>query len=284
MSSNGLPVYGKIFLGFSLPDTTQPSGSNQTLDSMRSTSTISRNFPGDRTSQSTSTSITPSLRPQSSTVNLTQLMTRSPQHGAVSSAEAPGVSNPTATRVVHDDTGDRLPEGWEHRIDALGRNYYVDHNTRRTTWNRPDSQQNRPQPRPQSRTQPRTLPAPTSVTSTVSATPTPATSEVPLPVGWEERRTPEGRSYYVDHSNRTTSWVDPRRTQGQYLAPVAGVNSSLGPLPSGWEMRLTPTGRVVSDLFHTIDINYMSPYDTVLRRSFDKGNVRLNLTGVQTGN
>ncbi|KAI0235945.1 E3 ubiquitin-protein ligase pub1 [Massospora cicadina] len=68
----------------------------------------------------------------------------------------------------------------------------------------------------------------------------------------EQRYTPEGRSYFVDHNTRTTTWVDPRRQQyvrmyGQndqqvtlHQQPV----SQLGPLPSGWEMRLTNTARV----------------------------------------
>lgn len=30
-----------------------------------------------------------------------------------------------------------LPAGWEEKIDGNGRTYYVDHNTRRTTWQRP---------------------------------------------------------------------------------------------------------------------------------------------------
>lgn len=73
-----------------------------------------------------------------------------------------------------------------------------------------------------------------------------------MPNGWEERYTPEGRPYYVDHNTRTTTWVDPRR---QTIIRVMGPNgqgsalqpqtiSQLGPLPSGWEMRLTNTARV----------------------------------------
>jgi E3 ubiquitin-protein ligase NEDD4 len=76
-----------------------------------------------------------------------------------------------------------------------------------------------------------------------------------LPAGWEQRHTPEGRAYFVDHNNRTTSWVDPRR---QHYIRMYGHNagsnnnttiqqqpvSQLGPLPSGWEMRLTNTARV----------------------------------------
>jgi E3 ubiquitin-protein ligase NEDD4 len=74
-----------------------------------------------------------------------------------------------------------------------------------------------------------------------------------LPSGWEQRHTPEGRPYFVDHNTRTTTWVDPRRQQyirmyGQNAPGNTTVQhqpvSQLGPLPSGWEMRLTNTARV----------------------------------------
>ncbi|KAF9919353.1 hypothetical protein FBU30_011073, partial [Linnemannia zychae] len=76
----------------------------------------------------------------------------------------------------------------------------------------------------------------------------------PLPAGWEQRLTPEGRPYYVDHNTRSTTWVDPRRQQYVRMAdPRNSSNqvavhqqpvSQLGALPSGWEMRLTNTARV----------------------------------------
>ncbi|KAH9972281.1 hypothetical protein BGW80DRAFT_1459900 [Lactifluus volemus] len=31
----------------------------------------------------------------------------------------------------------------------------------------------------------------------------------PLPLGWEARRTPQGRIYYVDHNTRSTTWTRP---------------------------------------------------------------------------
>ncbi|XP_076261028.1 WW domain-containing transcription regulator protein 1-like isoform X2 [Rhynchophorus ferrugineus] len=34
----------------------------------------------------------------------------------------------------------------------------------------------------------------------------------PLPPGWEQARTPEGQVYYLDHTTRTTTWEDPRKT------------------------------------------------------------------------
>lgn len=177
-----------------------------------------------------------------------------------------------------------LPPGWERRLDPLGRTYYVDHNTRTTTWNRPSPNQNvnhvvhdnetnaaRDQHSRRlladdmvdaSNTQPgaqRTTSATAHASSTNTSTAALAASNHittagsgSLPPGWEERYTPEGRPYYVDHNTRTTTWVDPRR---QAVIRVMGPNgqspslqpqtmSQLGPLPSGWEMRLTSTARV----------------------------------------
>jgi len=73
-----------------------------------------------------------------------------------------------------------------------------------------------------------------------------------LPSGWEERVTPEGRRYYVDHNTASTTWLDPRRQapassvllSGQTPQMQAQITNQLGPLPSGWEMRLTSQARV----------------------------------------
>ena len=179
-----------------------------------------------------------------------------------------------------------LPPGWERRIDPLGRTYYVDHNTRTTTWNRPSADQsvntdNRDNETNAARDQHSrrvladdmvdtgranaqsnvhragsTTPQPTS--NNTSSAALAASNNVTtagtgsLPAGWEERYTPEGRPYFVDHNTRTTTWVDPRRQtvirvvgpNGQNTALQPQAISQLGPLPSGWEMRLTSTARV----------------------------------------
>jgi hypothetical protein len=36
--------------------------------------------------------------------------------------------------------------------------------------------------------------------------------EQPLPPGWESGETADGISYFVNHNNQTTTWVDPRLT------------------------------------------------------------------------
>ncbi|KAI9889943.1 MAG: hypothetical protein M1814_004666 [Vezdaea aestivalis] len=185
------------------------------------------------------------------------------------------------------DAQGNLPTGWERREDNLGRTYYVDHTTRTTTWNRPTDSFNPQDQRNQidqntqmerQRHQNRMLPEDRTGASSPglqqqsppSQPPPPAGNSPPtsmvatgettagsgdLPAGWEQRQTPEGRFYFVDHNTRTTTWVDPRRQQ--YIRmfnnnPNATANSmiqqqpvsQLGPLPSGWEMRLTNTARV----------------------------------------
>lgn len=207
-------------------------------------------------------------------------------------ANAPAVNGsapqPRATAQMSpfEDAQGRLPAGWERREDNLGRTYYVDHNTRSTSWNRPtqastsenrgdreaatqvERQRHQNRTLPEDRTgansptlsQQQQTPPPNANGSTHSpgqgtlmhtGATSPGTGE--LPPGWEQRWTPEGRAYFVDHNTRTTTWVDPRRQQ--YIRMYGGQNnaggtiqqqpvSQLGPLPSGWEMRLTNTARV----------------------------------------
>lgn len=198
-----------------------------------------------------------------------------------------GPSRQASQLSPFEDAQGRLPAGWERREDNLGRTYYVDHNTRTTSWNRPtangvESQNSREaatqveRQRHQNRTLPEDRTGANSPTISAQQSPqgsptapsggapstngnttvhtgatSPGTGE--LPPGWEQRWTPEGRPYFVDHNTRTTTWVDPRRQQ--YIRMYGGQNntngqiqqqpvSQLGPLPSGWEMRLTNTARV----------------------------------------
>ncbi|XP_066994660.1 E3 ubiquitin-protein ligase Su(dx) isoform X1 [Anabrus simplex] len=135
-----------------------------------------------------------------------------------------------------------LPPGWEIRRDPRGRIYYVDHNTRTTTWQRPNSErlqhyqhwQGERAHVVQQGNQRFLYPQHTAAT----------TSSVPeqeedslgaLPAGWEKRVQPDGRVYFVNHKNRTTQWEDPR-TQGQEI----GADEAA--LPPGWEIRLTEDG------------------------------------------
>uniref|UniRef100_A0A7N6BNW0 E3 ubiquitin-protein ligase n=1 Tax=Anabas testudineus TaxID=64144 RepID=A0A7N6BNW0_ANATE len=158
---------------------------------------------------------------------------------ACASGAGGGSSNSSATvttdaakprqQVSSAGSSDPLPPGWEQRKDPHGRTYYVDHNTRTTTWERPQ----------------------------------------PLPPGWERRVDDRGRIYYVDHNTRTTTWQRPtmesvrnfeqwqsQRSQLQgamhqfnqrYLysaSMMSAENDPLGPLPPGWERRVDSNDRV----------------------------------------
>lgn len=122
-----------------------------------------------------------------------------------------------------------LPPGWERRADPRGRIYYVDHNTRTTTWQRPNADMmNNIQQFHQWR-QNRTIAhvGDRSLFPTVAVAGDEALG--PLPDGWEKRVDSSNRVYFVNHRNRTTQWEDPR-TQGIVQED---------PLPEGWEMRYT---------------------------------------------
>ncbi|KAF9466383.1 HECT-domain-containing protein [Collybia nuda] len=263
--------------------------------SSHATATESVSMPSPNVTAPSSTDLEQSQ--QSPTTSSRPTSTTSPSVSAAATSASGAPSAPTSAGAATQNTQMRnfnpsedqygvLPPGWERRIDPLGRTYYVDHNTRTTTWNRPSAsaaannqaqdtetnaardqhsrriladdllEANNPTYRSASTTGSSTSP---SAQSTAAAAAPAATTTNPttagsgtLPNGWEERYTPEGRPYYVDHNTRTTTWVDPRRQtiirvmgpsgQGSNLQPQ--TISQLGPLPSGWEMRLTSTARV----------------------------------------
>lgn len=97
-----------------------------------------------------------------------------------------------------------------------------------------------------------------------------------LPPGWGIRRTPEGRLYYVNYKEKTTTWerplneskegiqkslpegweisfsdkdgrcyfIDHSTKTTSWVRPVPGHHSTTGPLPKGWERRSLADGRI----------------------------------------
>ncbi|XP_040831592.1 protein KIBRA isoform X2 [Ochotona curzoniae] len=61
--------------------------------------------------------------------------------------------------------------------------------------------------------------------------------ELPLPEGWEEARDFDGKVYYIDHTSRTTSWIDPR---DRYTKPLTFADCISDELPLGWEEAYDP--------------------------------------------
>ncbi|AQZ15594.1 RSP5 (YER125W) [Zygosaccharomyces parabailii] len=287
-SNDGMAVSGRLIVVLSKQRSTASSSTARTSSrSSADTSGAAATSTTAAASSGTSGSNSGSQRAgTSSTRNHTRSHSgaRTPRSTAASVEQTlqNGAANAMSTRQYSsfEDQYGRLPPGWERRTDNFGRTYYVDHNTRTTTWKRPTLDQteaersgqltaNTEMQRRQHRG--RTLPSGSNDSSSVTVQTGPE-SQTPavngsaaaafaatggttsgfgeLPSGWEQRFTPEGRAYFVDHNTRTTTWVDPRRQQ--YIRTYGPTNttiqqqpvSQLGPLPSGWEMRLTNTARV----------------------------------------
>ncbi|XP_054611461.1 protein KIBRA [Dunckerocampus dactyliophorus] len=61
--------------------------------------------------------------------------------------------------------------------------------------------------------------------------------ELPLPEGWEEARDFDGKVYYIDHINQSTSWIDPR---DRHTKPLTFADCIGDELPVGWEEAYDP--------------------------------------------
>ncbi|KAI0318350.1 hypothetical protein OF83DRAFT_1082963 [Amylostereum chailletii] len=284
-SSLGVTGANASSLSVATPDaglSRSPSSQANTVDS--ATSHMPMPSPSVQEVQSSPSTATDSTCPVSTSSAIAP-PSGAPPRAVVAGSVSAGTAVVASNQANHnfnptEDQFGPLPDGWERRIDPLGRTYYVDHNTRSTTWNRPSQSQavnthaqegetnaardqhsrrvlvddlleanaNGPRP-PAAGAPPAANTAAAAVVASSNAT-TAGTGQ--LPAGWEERYTPEGRPYYVDHNTRTTTWVDPRRQtiirvmgpNGQNTALQPQTISQLGPLPSGWEMRLTSTARV----------------------------------------
>eukprot|EP00066_Takifugu_rubripes_P019352 XP_011608618.1 PREDICTED: E3 ubiquitin-protein ligase NEDD4 isoform X4 [Takifugu rubripes] len=93
-----------------------------------------------------------------------------------------------------------LPAGWEVRSAPNGRPFFIDHNTKSTTWNDPRLRSQIPPQRRRDSLDPNDL--------------------GPLPPGWEERVHSDGRIFYIDHNTRITQWEDPRLQSSAITGPA----------------------------------------------------------------
>ncbi|XP_038662315.1 NEDD4-like E3 ubiquitin-protein ligase WWP2 isoform X2 [Scyliorhinus canicula] len=120
-----------------------------------------------------------------------------------------------------------LPPGWEKRVDQRGRFYYVDHNTRTTTWQRPTAETVRNFEQWQSQRnqlQGAMQHFNQRFLYQSSGISTDNDGLGPLLAGWEKRQD-NGRVYFVNHNTRTTQWEDPR-TQGAKSGSPAAYDRS----------------------------------------------------------
>ncbi|XP_052891587.1 E3 ubiquitin-protein ligase Nedd-4 isoform X2 [Anopheles moucheti] len=109
--------------------------------------------------------------------------------------------------------------------------------------------------------------SPSHPTSPTPATATNAPNATGLPPGWAVQVASNGRLFFIDHINKTTSWVDPRTGLASPIPSAANDSSgnasnvgstggasgsrgdarssddNLGSLPEGWEERVHSDGR-----------------------------------------
>ncbi|KPU78591.1 uncharacterized protein Dana_GF10539, isoform F [Drosophila ananassae] len=74
---------------------------------------------------------------------------------------------------------------------------------------------------------------------------TAAGEEEALPPRWSMQVAPNGRTFFIDHAARRTTWIDPRNGRASPMPnQTRRVEDDLGPLPEGWEERVHTDGRV----------------------------------------
>ncbi|CAG2162668.1 unnamed protein product [Oppiella nova] len=101
---------------------------------------------------------------------------------------------------------DGLPNGWSLQVAPNGRIFFIDHNSKTTTWIDPRNGKASPAPN-------QTNVANRPKCSTVD-------DLGPLPDGWEERMHTDGRIFFIDHNNRVTQWDDPRINNPNIAGPA----------------------------------------------------------------
>ncbi|KAG1083922.1 hypothetical protein G6F42_022011 [Rhizopus arrhizus] len=214
-SNNHDTIQGKLILNISTNVNAPIRNGTNTLTST-SHSSVVRN--------ASSNSVETTSQPQAQTSIPT---TAPPSHSHAAAA-------PSSTD--DDARNNDLPEGWERRVDHLGRPYYVDHNNRTTTWKRPSTrtaqdQQNQTELE-RRRHNARGLPEERSSANN-STTSLPETNR-------------QSQSHVAAATAASSAATTPSASNNS--GGVVGVQNNMttagsGPLPPGWEMRTNPEGR-----------------------------------------
>ncbi|XP_030598042.1 E3 ubiquitin-protein ligase NEDD4-like isoform X4 [Archocentrus centrarchus] len=117
----------------------------------------------------------------------------------LSNPQSPQPSPYSSPKSQHKTQQSFLPPGWEMRIAPNGRPFFIDHNSRTTTWEDPR------------------LKYPVHMRTKNSMEPG---DLGPLPPGWEERVHTDGRTFYIDHNTKNTQWEDPRLQSPAITGPA----------------------------------------------------------------
>ncbi|XP_068107377.1 E3 ubiquitin-protein ligase NEDD4-like isoform X4 [Hyperolius riggenbachi] len=127
----------------------------------------------------------------------------------LSNPQSPQPSPYNSPKPQHKVVQSFLPPGWEMRIAPNGRPFFIDHNTKTTTWHT-GCKAKLPKEDPR-------LKFPVHMRTKASLNPN---DLGPLPPGWEERIHIDGRTFYIDHNNKITQWEDPRLQNPAITGPA----------------------------------------------------------------
>ncbi|XP_054612589.1 E3 ubiquitin-protein ligase NEDD4-like isoform X8 [Dunckerocampus dactyliophorus] len=121
-----------------------------------------------------------------------------------SNPQSPQPSPYSSPKSQHKAQQSFLPPGWEMRIAPNGRPFFIDHNSRTTTWEDPR------------------LKYPVHMRSKNSMEPGDLgpLPNLPEEPGWEERVHTDGRTFYIDHNTKNTQWEDPRLQSPAITGPA----------------------------------------------------------------
>ncbi|XP_062867498.1 E3 ubiquitin-protein ligase NEDD4-like isoform X2 [Trichomycterus rosablanca] len=117
----------------------------------------------------------------------------------LSNPQSPQPSPYSSPKSQHKAAQSFLPPGWEMRISPNGRPFFIDHNSKMTTWEDPR------------------LKYPVHLRTKAALDPG---DLGPLPPGWEERVHADGRTFYIDHNTKNTQWEDPRLQSPAITGPA----------------------------------------------------------------
>ncbi|XP_064475308.1 E3 ubiquitin-protein ligase NEDD4-like isoform X2 [Ornithodoros turicata] len=109
-----------------------------------------------------------------------------------------------ALRCENNSSPEGLPAGWSLQVAPNGRVFFIDHNTKTTTW--VDPRTGKPSALPQH--------------GALPGKPDGVDDLGPLPDGWEERIHTDGRIFFIDHTARITQWEDPRLNNPNVAGPA----------------------------------------------------------------
>ncbi|KAK7196065.1 WW domain containing protein [Novymonas esmeraldas] len=111
-----------------------------------------------------------------------------------------------------------LPDGWEERTHPqTGRIFYVDHRSKKTTWERPSN--------PSSA-------ATTNIASVAKHVVAGGTGAAELPAPWEACVDPQsGRTFYVNHDTKSTTWHPPSAVPSSASSAASVPTTAAAPPP-----------------------------------------------------